>query len=148
MIVKLIPFAPLSQLPSPESSESNMASFFTSNLHLLEFCSSVSQQQCYSIDYIEYVQFGFRFKILHFITSARFSTKTLAYKAYKAFKAFMVFKVRDSIRSKLPLNNIFQRRLAANNTTCVCVCKYFGRLSHNAPGDRNPNTLKYKTIEK
>ena len=33
----------------------------------------------------------------------------------------------------LPLNNIFWCRLAANNTTCVCVCKYFVRLRHNAP---------------
>ena len=48
----------------------------------------------------------------------------------------------------LPLNNIFWCRLAANNTTCVCVCKYFERLRHNAPGDRNPNVLKYKTKQK
>ena len=38
--------------------------------------------------------------------------------------------------------------LAANNTTCVCVYKYFERLHHNAPDDRNPNTLKYKTTDK
>ena len=38
--------------------------------------------------------------------------------------------------------------LAANNTTCVCVYKYFERLRHNAPDDRNPNTLKYKTTDK
>ena len=41
------------------------------------------------------MQFGFRFQILLFTTSVRFSTKTLAYlayKAYKAFKAFMAFK--------------------------------------------------------
>ena len=40
------------------------------------------------------MQFGFRFQILRFTTSVRFSTKTLAYlayKAYKAFKAFMAF---------------------------------------------------------
>ena len=43
------------------------------------------------------MQFGFRFQILLFTTSVRFSTKTLAYlaylayKAYKAFKAFMAF---------------------------------------------------------
>ena len=46
----------------------------------------------------EYMQFGFRFKILLFSTSVRFSTKTLAYLTYKAFiaceayKAFMAFK--------------------------------------------------------
>ena len=34
------------------------------------------------------MQFGFRFQILLFTTSERFSTKTLAYLAYKAFKAF------------------------------------------------------------
>ena len=34
------------------------------------------------------MQFGFRFQILPFTTSVRFSTKTLAYLAYKAFKAF------------------------------------------------------------
>ena len=47
------------------------------------------------MDYIEYMQFGFRFQILLFTTSVRFSTKTLAYlayKAYKAFNAFMAFK--------------------------------------------------------
>ena len=94
LIVKLVPFALLSQLRSLASSESNMASFFTSSLHPLEFCSSVSRQQCCSIDYIEYMQFGFRFQILLFTTSIRFSTLTyLAYKAYKAFKAFKAFMV-------------------------------------------------------
>ena len=44
------------------------------------------------------MQFDFRFQIVLFTTSVRFSTKTLAYlkykayKAYKAFKAFMAFK--------------------------------------------------------
>ena len=38
------------------------------------------------------MQFGFRFQILLFTTSERFSTKTLAYLAYKAFKAFLAFK--------------------------------------------------------
>ena len=38
------------------------------------------------------MQLGFRFQILLFTTSVRFSTKTLAYLAYKAFKAFMAFK--------------------------------------------------------
>ena len=44
------------------------------------------------------MQFGFRFQILLFTTSVRFSTKTLAYlaylayKGYKAYKAFMAFK--------------------------------------------------------
>ena len=142
-IVKLIPFALLSQLRSLASSESNMASFFTSSLYPLEFCSSVSRQQCCSIDCIEYMQFGFRFQILHFTTSVRFSTKTLAYLAYKAFKAFMAFQAfaAQSV-PKLPLSSIFQCGLAANNMTCVCVCKYFERLRYN------PNTLKYKTTEK
>ena len=92
LIVKLKPFALLSQLRSLASSESNMASFFISSLHPLEFCSSVSPYQCCSVDCIEYIQFGFRFQILLFTTSVRFSTKTLAYLAYKAFKAFMAFK--------------------------------------------------------
>ena len=47
----------------------------------------------------------------------------------------------------VPLNNIFWCGLAANNTTCVCVCEYFERLRYNTPGDRNPNTLKYKTTD-
>ena len=34
------------------------------------------------------MQFGFRFQILRFTTSVRFSTKTFAYLAYKAYKAF------------------------------------------------------------
>ena len=72
LIVKLIPFALLSQLRSLASSESNMASFFTSSLHPFQFCSSVSRQQCCSIDCIEYMQFGFRFQILLFTTSIRF----------------------------------------------------------------------------
>ena len=38
------------------------------------------------------MQFGFRFQILLFTTSERFSTTILAYLAYKAFKAFMAFK--------------------------------------------------------
>ena len=38
------------------------------------------------------MQFGFRFPILLFTTSVRFSTKTLAYLAYKASKAFTAFK--------------------------------------------------------
>ena len=54
--------------------------------------------------------------------------------------------VGDSIRSKLPLNNIFLRGLAANNTTCVYVCKYFERLRRDVPDDRN--TLKCKTTGK
>ena len=94
------------------------------------------------------MQFGYRFQILLFTTSERFSTKTLAYLAYKAFKAFMAFKRSRLNRfQKLPLNNIFQCGLAAIDTTCICVCKYFARLRHNAPGDRNPNTLKYKTSD-
>ena len=100
LIVKLKPFALLSQLRSLASSESNMASFFASSLHPFEFCSPVSRQQCCSIDCIEYMQFGFRFQILLLTTSERFSTKTLAYLAYKVFKAFMAFK-----RSRL---NLFQ----------------------------------------
>ena len=95
LIVILIPFALLSQLRSLASNESNMVSSFTSSLHPLEFSSSISRQQCCSMDYIEYMQFGFRFQILLFTTSVHFSTKTLAYLAYKAqkaFKAFMAFK--------------------------------------------------------
>ena len=37
------------------------------------------------------MQFGFRFQILLFSTSVRFSTKTLAYLAYKAYKACEAF---------------------------------------------------------
>ena len=39
------------------------------------------------------MQFGFRFQILLFTTSARFSTTTLAYKAYEAYKAYKAFRV-------------------------------------------------------
>ena len=59
------------------------------------YFSLMVEKKCCSIDYIECMQFGFRFQILLFSTSVRFSTKTLAYlayKAYKAFKAFMAFK--------------------------------------------------------
>ena len=97
------------------------------------------------------------FQILLFSTGVRFSTKTLAYLAYKAYKALMAFQGIHGFHGfqafatqfvpKIPLNNIFQCGLAAINTTCICVCKYFARLRHNAPGDRNPNTLKYKTID-
>ena len=38
--------------------------------------------------------------------------------------------------------------MAANNTICVCVCKYFERLRRDTPSDRNLNTLKYKTTDK
>ena len=89
LMVKLVPFALLSQLRSLALSESYMASFFTSSLHPLEFCSSVSRQQCCSIDCIECMRFGFRFQILLFTTSERFSIKTLAYVAYKVYKAYM-----------------------------------------------------------
>ena len=92
LIVKLMPFVLLSQLSSLASSESNIASFLSSSLHPLQFSSSVSWQQCCSIDCIEYMQFGFKFKILLFLTSVHFSTKTLAYLAYKAYKAFIAFK--------------------------------------------------------
>ena len=37
--------------------------------------------------------------------------------------------------------------IGAKKTTCVSVCKYFERLRYNASGDRNPNTLKYKTTD-
>ena len=92
LIMKSMPFVLLSQLHSMASSESNIASFLSSSLHPLEFSSSVSRQQCCSIDYIEYRQFGFKFKSLLFSTSVHFSTKTLAYLAYKAYKAFIAFK--------------------------------------------------------
>ena len=56
------------------------------------------------------MQFGFRFKILLFSTSVRFSTKTLAYSAYKAYKAFIAFKAYKAFiafkRSRL---NPFQK---------------------------------------
>ena len=62
------------------------------------------------------------------------------------FHGFQAFAILSD--PKLPLNNIFLCGLAANNTTCVCVYKYFERLPHNAPDDRNPITLKYKTTDK
>ena len=37
------------------------------------------------------MQFGFRFQILLFSTSVRFSTKTLAYLAYLAYKAYKAY---------------------------------------------------------
>ena len=56
------------------------------------------------------MQFGFRFEILLFSASVRFSTETLAYLAYlayKAYKAFMAFKAyRAFKRSRL---NPFQK---------------------------------------
>ena len=91
LIVILIPFALLSQLRSLASNESNMVSSFTSSLHPLEFSSSVSRQQCCSMDYIEYMQFGFRFQILLFTTSVRFLTKTLAYLTYKDYRSITSF---------------------------------------------------------
>ena len=98
LIVKLIPFALLSQLRSLASSESNMASFFTSSLHPLEYiqCGFRFQILLYnnftsSLHPLEYIQFGFIFQIL-LTTSVRFSTKTLAYLAHKAYKAYKAFK--------------------------------------------------------
>ena len=93
LIVILIPFALLSQLRSLASNESNMVSSFTSSLHPLEFSSSVSRQQCCSMDYIEYMQFGFRFQILLFTTSVRFLTKTLAYLTYKDYRSITSFSL-------------------------------------------------------
>ena len=93
LIVILIPFALLSQLRSLASNESNMVSSFTSSLHPLEFSSSISRQQCCSMDYIEYMQFGFRFQILLFTTSVRFSTKTLAYLTYKDYRSITSFSL-------------------------------------------------------
>ena len=93
LIVILIPFALLSQLRSLASNESNMVSSFTSSLHPLEFSSSVSRQQCCSMDYIEYIQFGFRFQILLFTTSVRFLTKTLAYLTYKDYRSITSFSL-------------------------------------------------------
>ena len=54
------------------------------------------------------MQFGFRFKILLFSTSVRFSTRTLAYLAYKAFIAFKAYKTfkrsrLDQSVPKIPL---------------------------------------------
>ena len=63
----------------------------------------------------------------------------------QGFHGFQAFATQSV--PKLPLNNIFQCGLAAINTTCICVCKYFACLRHNAPGDRNPNTLKYKITD-
>ena len=93
LIVILIPFALLSQLRSLASNESNMVSSFTNSLHPLEFSSSVSRQQCCSMDYIEYMQFGFRFQILLFTTSVRFLTKTLAYLTYKDYRSITSFSL-------------------------------------------------------
>ena len=91
------------------------------------------------------MQFGFRFQILLFTTSVRFQLRH--WHTWHTGHS-RLSSVGDLIRSKLPLNNIFLRGLAANNTTCVCVYKYFERLPHNAPDDRNPITLKYKTTDK
>ena len=93
LIVILVPFALLSQLRSLASNESNMVSSFTSSLHPLEFSSSISRQQCCSMDYIEYMQFGFRFQILLFTTSVRFLTKTLAYLTYKDYRSITSFSL-------------------------------------------------------
>ena len=71
------------------------------------------------------MQFAFRFQILLYPTSVRFSTKTLAYLAYKVFKAFIAFK-----RSRL---NPFQNYRSITTFSVdwprtirlVCVGKYF-----------------------
>ena len=87
------------------------------------------------------MQFGFRFQILLFTTSERFSTKTLAYLAYKAFKAFMAFK-----RSRL---NPFQNYRSITSFSVdwprtirlvYASESIFERLHHKAPGNRKPKT--------
>ena len=95
----------------------------------------------------EYMQFGFRFKILLFSTSVRFSTKTLAYLTYKAFiaceayKAFMAFK-RSRLSPFQKYRSVTSFRMDCPRTIrLVCVCKYFERLHHKAPGNRKPKTL-------
>ena len=45
------------------------------------------------MDYIEYMQFGFRFQILLFTTSVRFLTKTLAYLTYKDYRSITSFSL-------------------------------------------------------
>ena len=91
------------------------------------------------------MKFGFRFQILLFTTSVRFQLRH--WHTWHTGHS-RLSSVGDLIRSKLPLNNIFLRGLAANNTTCVYVCKYFERLRRDVPDDRNPNTLKCKTTDK
>ena len=64
--------------------------------------------------------------------------KTFSYLAYKTYKAFMAFKhSRPNPFHKYRSITFF----AANNTTCVCVCKYFECLHHKAPGNRKPKPL-------
>ena len=85
------------------------------------------------------MQFGFRFQILLFTTSARFSTTTLTYKAYEAYKAYKAFRVFMAFkRSRL---NPFQ-----NYHSITSFSVDWPRL--NAPGNRNPNTLEYITTDK
>ena len=74
-----------------------------------------------------------------------FNIGILGIQGIQGFHCFQAFATQSV--PKLPLNKIFQCGLAANNTTCVCVGKYFERLRRNAPCDRNPNTLKYKTTD-
>ena len=101
LIVKLIPFALLSQLRSLASSESNMAPFFTSSLHHQSLFFSLTVAVLFNRLHRVYAVWFQSSDFAFFTTSVRFSTNTLAYltyKAYKAFKAFMAFK-----RSRLNL---------------------------------------------
>ena len=88
------------------------------------------------------MQFGFRFQILPFTTSVRFSTKTLAYLAYKAFKAFKRWRLN-------PFQNYRSFSVDWPRTIrLVYASVNIKRLRRDAPGDHNPNTLKYKITDK
>ena len=91
------------------------------------------------------MQFGFRFQILLFTTSARFSTTTLAYKAYKAYEAYKAYKAYKAFRVFMAFKrsrlNPFQ-----NYHSIASFSVDWPRL--NAPGNRNPNTLEYITTDK
>ena len=78
------------------------------------------------------MQFDFRFQILLFSTSVRFSTKTLAYLAYKAYKAFMAFK-----RSRLNTRTI---RLVYASLSILSVCKIKFQVIVNQKNHHQENT--------
>ena len=94
------------------------------------------------------MQFWLQISDFAFYNKCTFYNKDIGILGIQGIQSFHGFQAcaTQSI-PKLPLNNIFWCGLAANNTTCVCVCEYFERLRYNTPGGRNPNTLKYKTTD-
>ena len=86
------------------------------------------------------MQFGFRLKILFFL-SVRFSTDIgiLGIQGIQGFHSFQGTQGSHGFQAfatqslpKISLNNIFCG-MAANNTTCICVCIVFLSLFRDQP---------------